>query len=660
MDYLRLFNEESDYTDNVDMVGDIELPIVSVCGYDGDNSIIFYDKNPVREARFLINEIGGPIFDSKDNIKRVYVNDELIYENDINYKQEQLIKASDTIITDDDILFSPDKIIYSYKASFVQVTIDSELQDNDKLLVWFGSTGAHNYGLTDISALTDLVSASKKSIILAIDGIDEILANGAVFQVFRDEQPLDTHLSWDGTPFIKTDIFDISNDTFNSIAFNPNGVVLYTIFETDDNVEIENLHLVINDSDNGITIEPLYNFQTTIIDNKIVVGLYHECLNNIIFGLTYSNNSDNVEILNSKLTVISSIKESLELDSPITSDITGEIKVTYEVKNRFEPIQFNSRNLIDISKDALKYNTYVQNFAFEECDKIKKIKLSDRTLNIGRDAFYSCSNLEEIDLGKKVIEIDMYAFQHCKKLKTIKLPETLKRLKKGAFYDCISLKDLYIPSNLESIATGCFDLCAFKTIKVSPNNTVFDSRNNCNALIESSSNTIIKGSSSTVIPNTIISIGTKAFYNHQGIVSLTIPDSVTSINENAFSVCSNLCEINLPQNLTFIGEDAFSGCTSLTKIEIPKLVTILRDSCFVGCTSLKTVILGENISKLYEGCFQRCTSLTDITCAAKNAPELETDVFKSLPENGILRIPSGSDYSSWLAALPSGWTIEYI
>jgi hypothetical protein len=660
MDYLRLFNEESDYTDNVYMVGDIELPIVSVCGYDGDNSIIFYDKNPVREARFLINEIGEPIFETKNNIKRVYVNDELIYENDINYKQEQVIKASDTIITDDDILFSPDKIIYSYKSSFVQVTIDSELQDNDKLLVWFGSTDAHDYGLIDISALTDLVSASKKSILLAIEGIDEILENGAVFQIFRNEQPLDTHLSWDGTPFIKNDIFDISNDTFNNIAFNPNGIILYAIFETYDNVEIENLHLVVNDSDSGITVTQLDDFQTAIIGNKIVVKINEECLNNRIFGLTYSNNSDNVEILNSKLTVISSIKETLELDSPITTDITGEIKVTYEVKNRFEPIQFNSRNLIDISKDALKYNTYVQEFAFDECRNLKKIKLSDRTLTIGKHAFHNCRNLEEIDLGEKVIEIVMYAFNSCSKLKNIKLPETLKTLGKGAFYNCPSLTDLYIPSNLESIATGCFDNCAFKTIKVSPNNTVFDSRNNCNAIIESSSNTIIKGSSSTVIPNTIISIGSKAFYNNQGIVSLTIPDSVTSINENAFSICSNLCEINLPQNLTFIGEDAFSGCTSLTKIEIPKLVTILRDSCFVGCTSLKTVILGENISKLYEGCFQRCTSLTDITCAAKNAPSLDTDVFTGLPENGILRIPSGSDYSSWLSALPSGWTIEYI
>jgi hypothetical protein len=661
MKYLRLFNEGSEYTDNVDMVGDIELPIVSVCGYDGDNSIIFYDKNPVREARFFINEIGEPIFETKNNIKRVYVNDELIYENNINYKQEQVIKTSDVFITDDTVLFSPDKIIYSYKSSFVQVAIDSELQDTDKLLIWIGSpTDGCDYNFIDISALTDLVSASKKSILLAIEGIDEILANGAVFQIFRNEQPLDTHLSWDGTPFIKNDIFDISNDTFNNIAFNPNGIILYAIFETYDNVEIENLHLVVNDSDSGITVTQLDDFQTAIIGNKIVVKINEECLNNRIFGLTYSNNSDNVEILNSKLTVISSIKETLELDSPITTDITGEIKVTYEVKNRFEPIQFNSRNLIDISKDALKYNTYVQDSAFDECENLKKIKLSDRTLSIGKHAFHNCRNLEEIDLGEKVIEIAMYAFNSCSKLKNIKLPETLKTLGKGAFYNCPSLTDLYIPSNLESIYTGCFDNCVFNTIKVSPNNTVFDSRNNCNAIIESSSNTIIKGSNNTIIPNTITTISDRAFHNCKGITSLTIPDSVTSIGEGAFAVCSNLRELILPQNLVSVDESSFSSCTSLTRIEMPKFVKIIYEDCFCGCTSLKTVILGENISKLYEGCFQRCTSLTDITCAAKNTPSLDTDVFTGLPENGILRIPSGSDYSSWLSALPSGWTIEYI
>jgi hypothetical protein len=58
--------------------------------------------------------------------------------------------------------------------------------------------------------------------------------------------------------------------------------------------------------------------------------------------------------------------------------------------------------------------------------------------------------------------------------------------------------------------------------------------------------------------------------------------------------------------------------------------------------------------------FYGCGSLKTITCLAKTAPSLENDSLDVKPRNGVLRVPTGSNYSTWLNELPSGWKIEYI
>ena len=77
-------------------------------------------------------------------------------------------------------------------------------------------------------------------------------------------------------------------------------------------------------------------------------------------------------------------------------------------------------------------------------------------------------------------------------------------------------------------------------MKVDANNPKYDSRENCNAIIETSSNTLIYGCQTTVIPNSVTSIGTSAFSGCSGLTSVTIPNSVTSIGGYAFSNCDGL------------------------------------------------------------------------------------------------------------------------
>jgi hypothetical protein len=100
-----------------------------------------------------------------------------------------------------------------------------------------------------------------------------------------------------------------------------------------------------------------------------------------------------------------------------------------------------------------------------------------------------------------------------------------------------------------SIGEGAFGGCDKLTkIKVTPGNPVYDSRNNCNAIIETKSNTLIQGCAKTIIPSSVTSIGEGAFESCDNLTSITIPSSVTSIGDDVFQGCENLKTITIPQH----------------------------------------------------------------------------------------------------------------
>ena len=256
------------------------------------------------------------------------------------------------------------------------------------------------------------------------------------------------------------------------------------------------------------------------------------------------------------------------------------------------------------------------------------------------DLYYNITSDTTVEV---TCQLTSYPYNEGVTFTTVTIPETV--IYNGTTYIVTSIGD------------RAFRNCSSLTSMVVEGNTTYDSRDNCNAIIETATNTLIAGCQNTIIPNSVTSIGMFAFYECSSLTSVTIPNSVTSIGDYAFLHCRSLTSITIPNSVTSIGEWAFYACTfakdkfinnsSLDAeandywgativdqdidglliqndtvigyrghkdtIVIPDGVLAIADDVFRSNSKIKSVTIPKSVTSIGKLAFDRCSALTSIT-----------------------------------------------
>ncbi len=148
---------------------------------------------------------------------------------------------------------------------------------------------------------------------------------------------------------------------------------------------------------------------------------------------------------------------------------------------------------------------------------------------------------------------------------------------------------------------------------------------------------------SITIPNSVTSIGKRAFEYCKGLTSFTIPNSVTSIGDDAFRYCTSLTSIKIPESVKEIGSEVFYGCSGLTSITIPNSVTSIGGYAFSGCSALTSITIPNSVTSIGSYAFSGCSALASIKCEASTPPKCRnTAVFYNVDKSIPVYVPANS------------------
>lgn len=319
----------------------------------------------------------------------------------------------------------------------------------------------------------------------------------------------------------------------------------------------------------------------------------------------------------------------------------------------------------------------IEPFTFFRCYWLKEIIIPEGVIEIGADAFWGanitslvipnsvktigsnafqrCSHLTSLTIGSSVKEICDSAFSYCEELTSVTFPNSVTTIGEGSFWKCNNVTTAFIPDNVQKIGRKAFS-GSLINICVSEWNKSYDSRNDCNAIIETSSNTLILGCKNTIIPNSVKTIEEWAFCDCQ-LKNLTIPYGVTSIKENAFRNCV-IDSLFIPSSVTSIEAGAFKD-SQIEKIEVDTNNTVYdsRNHCnaiietstntlHTGC---RNTIIPDDIEAIGPYAFAGCIFKTKKVVLPDNLLVIDDYAFSESSGFSDLVIPSKVRYIGYKA-----------
>ena len=297
------------------------------------------------------------------------------------------------------------------------------------------------------------------------------------------------------------------------------------------------------------------------------------------------------------------------IEEDLANAWTDEFGVKYSADRKRLLKAFSGINEYSI-KDDVKV---ICDRAFKDCKELSSISIPNGVITIGESAFYNLVNLKSIAIPNSVVTIGKLAFFGCSGIVSLSLSEKLKYIGKRSFYACAGITSLLIPSKTEVIGNSAFQGCInLNRIIVDTNNKNYDSRNSCNAIIDSRNNTLILGCSSTIIPDTVTKIGDESFFSCEKLKTISIPDSVREIGFAVFPGCDNLKSIIIPAKVNEIGNAIFLDCKALVSAVFLGYIKKIPYRTFYHCEALQYVTLPKSVMEIDKEAFEGCNQIKHI------------------------------------------------
>ena len=231
----------------------------------------------------------------------------------------------------------------------------------------------------------------------------------------------------------------------------------------------------------------------------------------------------------------------------------------------------NKIRMLTVAEGNMTYSSPANSNALMQGSKlvfgIQNTQIPEGTTVIGASAFGNHGvGFYQLTLPEGVTTIESNAFSGTN-LVVVNMPSTLTTIGPGAFAVC-QFRSFVLPKSVTSIDGSALLHCSYLTeLKVEEGNPVYDSRENCNAIIETATNKLVCGSMATVIPESVTAIGNDAFRESQQLNSFTIPNWITSIGERAF-MYGGLESVTIPSSVVSIGAFAFAWNNWLTSVTV--------------------------------------------------------------------------------------------
>ena len=359
---------------------------------------------------------------------------------------------------------------------------------------------------------------------------------------------------------------------------------------------------------------------------------------------------------------------------PKTSGVCGE-HLTFEIDCNDVFRVSGYGDMYDFDSVYIEHETAATWKTFRNI--VKRIDLPGGLTSVGKNTFSNFTKVKSVVVPDSVTYMGYNAFGQCTHLETIHLPASLRTLDGCMFFADDALKSIAIPAATDSIGFavthGCF---ALTSITVAEGNTRYDSRDNCNAIIETETNKLIAGCKTTVIPASVEHIDWLAF-STSSIAEVNLPEGLKTIGQYALEYCDNLKQIAIPASVTYIHPEAFNG-NSLTSISVaegnlryespnncnaiiekatntlvigcqnsvvPEGIVALGDCAFEGEDGLKSITLPSTLTNIGWGTFYGCKYLDKLTCLAVTPPAIVADdsvmSLNPYPYPSFYQVPNG-------------------